>query len=414
MATRPGITINKQNGGLGRRSNSDTDAVFGLVLSAPSINGGMQNGVVYPLASVKDAVAIGITAAYDSTNHVLVYHHIYRFFARNPNAFLYLLTAPQTASLADMCDVDQSYAKYLLRSQNGNIKYIGIARNPATGYTPTLQGGFDEDVLNAVPKAQAIYNSEALEFRYADFLIEGRSFNGTAASMTDLATLNSPQVSITAVADLAISNANAAYAGYAAVGDVLGLISLAAVSQNAGENTDAFNLLNAGLGFFVKAGLSSGLDIHSYTSADLDTLNTKRLIVPDITPGVTGYHLNDTHTCDAVDNNDFAYIEDNRTIEKAMTLIRVALLPKVKSRLLVDTGTGQLLSHEAKDIETLGKKSLLPMQTAGDISGGIDVYVDPNQDVLATSLLNVEATFTPVAIGRQITINIGFSNPSNA
>lgn len=413
MATRPGITINKQNGGLGRHDNTNTDAVFGLVISAPAISGGMQNGVVYPLASVKDAIAIGITASYDSTNAVLVYHHIYRFFARNPNAFLYLLTAPQTASLADMCDVNQNYAKLLLRSQNGAIKYIGVARNPATGYMPTLQGGFDEDVLTAVPKAQAIYNSEAVEFRYADFLIEGRSFNGTAASMTDLTTLNSSQVSVTAAADLDVSQANAAYAGYAAVGDVLGLISLAAVSQNAGENTDAFNLYNAGLGFFVHAGLSSGLDVHSYVSADLDTLNTKRLIYPDVTSGISGYHLNDTHTCAVVDNNDFAYIENNRTIEKAMTLIRLALLPRVKSRLLVDTTSGQLLPQVCKDIETQGAKALEPMQVAGDISGGIDVYVDPTQNVLATSVLNVEATFTPVAIGRQITINIGFSNPSN-
>jgi hypothetical protein len=52
------------------------------------------------------------------------------------------------------------------------------------------------------------------------------------------------------------------------------------------------------------------------------------------------------------------------------------------------------------------------MQTAGDISGGIDTYVDPSQNVLSTSDLVVAMTFVPVSIGRQITIQIGFSNPS--
>lgn len=54
------------------------------------------------------------------------------------------------------------------------------------------------------------------------------------------------------------------------------------------------------------------------------------------------------------------------------------------------------------------------MQTDGDLSGGIDTYVDPSQNVLATSNLNVAITAVPVPIGRQITINLGFSNPLNA
>ena len=101
MAPRPNVTINKTNGNLGRRSPG-ADSVFGLIVSAPAIAGGMQNGVVYPMASINDAIAIGITPAYDASNSILVYHHIYRFFLRNPSAGLYFMSAPQTAALADM------------------------------------------------------------------------------------------------------------------------------------------------------------------------------------------------------------------------------------------------------------------------------------------------------------------------
>jgi hypothetical protein len=410
---RPNVTIVKQNGKLGRRA-PNTDAVFGLVLSALAIEGGMQNGVVYPMVSIKDAIAIGITAAYDTTNTVLVYHHINRFFIRNPNATLYLITAPQTASLADMVNVTGAYAAVLLRSQNGKIKYLGVGRNPAGGYTPTLAGGVDNDVTAAIANAQALYDSEFIKFRYADFLIEGRSFNGTAAAATDLRTLAAPNVSVTIIADPAISGANAAYHGYAAVGDVLGLISLAAVSQDPGELTPAFNLQNTGLGLFVTAGLSSNLNISSYADADLGTLNDKGYLFPDVTAGVDGYFISDSHTCSAIAGNDYAYIENNRTIEKMIFLARTAILPLVKSRLKVDPKTGFILPQVCKTIETTGNRSIAGMQTDGDLSGGIDTYVDPNQNLLGGANLNVELTAVPVSIGRAITLSIGFSNPLNS
>jgi len=409
---RPNVTINKLNGKLGRR-NPNTDAVFAMVLSAPEVagDGNLKNGVSYALASQKDAIAIGVTAAYDTANTVLVYHHIDRFFTRNPNATLYFLTAPQTAALADMANVANAYAKKLLRDQQGKVKYVGIGRNPVAGYEPVLANGLDSDVVAAVANAQALYQSEFSQFRYASFLIEGRSFNGTAAAAKDLRTLTAPNVSVTIAADPAISNSNAAFAGYAALGDVLGLISLAAVSQDPGELDPAFNLQNTGLGLFTTAGLSSNQDINSYVDADLDQLNDKGYIFPDVISGLPGFYLSDSHTCSAIGNNDYAYIENNRTIEKAIFLARTAILPKVKSRLKVDPSTGQLEDDDRKALETTGKKALEKMQDDGDISGGIDCYVDPEQNVLATSNVNVEIAFTPLSIGRQIVISIGFSNP---
>lgn len=406
------ITIIKRNGALGRRTPS-TDSVCALVTTGIAVvgTGKLALNTAYPLRSTRDLVALGVDAAYDTTNKVLVYHHVERFFYRNPDATLYLLVAAQANALADLVDVTKDFAKKLLREQNGKIKFVGVSRNPATGYEPVLLTGLDTDVLNAVPKAQALYNSEFDVFRYASFLIEGRSFNGTAAAAKDLRTLAAPNVSITIAADPAISAKDALYAGYAAVGDVLGIISKAAVSQDIGEFTPAFNLSDAGRDIFVTAGLSSGLSLNSYADADLDTLNDKGYIFPTMQPGIDGFYLSDSHTASVLLNNDYAYIENNRTIEKAITLIRQAILPRVKSRLKVDPDTGYLQDEDRKAIESIGIKSLSGMETDGDISGGIDCYVDPEQDVLATSAFTVEATFIPVSIGRQITIAIGFSNP---
>jgi hypothetical protein len=389
--------------------------VFGAVISAPAVAGAgnMQNGVVYPMVSIKDAEAIGITQAYDTANTVLVWTRINRFFLRNPNATLYVLFAPQSAGLKDMVDVTQNYAATLLRSQNGAIKYCWIARNPAPGYEPVLAGGLEQDVLDAITNAQALYASEFAKYRYASFLIEGRNFNGTAAAATSLREMTAPNVSVTIAADPAISKSNAAFNGYAAVEDVAAIISLAAVSQDAGELTPAFNLQNKGLGLFATAGLSSNLPMSSYADADLDALNDKGYIFPDVTAGVDGYYISDSHTCSPIANNDYAYIENNRTIEKAIFLGRTAILPKVKSRLKVDPSTGKLLPQVCTAIETTGNAAIQPMVTDGDLSGGVDTYVDPSQNLLATSNLTVAMSFIPVPIARQITINIGFSNPLN-
>jgi hypothetical protein len=66
-----------------------------------------------------------------------------------------------------------------------------------------------------------------------------------------------------------------------------------------------------------------------------------------------------------------------------------------------------------KDLETITKVSLDPMVASGDISGGVDAYINPEQNVLATSEFEVLLTFIPVAIGRRITLKVGFRNPLN-
>lgn len=407
---RPNVTIIKRNGALGRR-NPTQDAIGALVTTGVLVAGKLALGTVYPLQSVRDAQALGVDAAYDLANSVLVFHPIDRFFKRNPDGTLYLLVAAQTNTLTDLVDSTKEFAKKLLREQKGLVKFIGVTRNPAALYVPVLATGLDADVIAAVAKAQALYTEEFALFRYASIIIEGRSFNGTAAAAKDLRTLASSNVSVVIAADPAISALPGFAAGYAAVGDVLGMISKAAVSQNIGEFTQEFNLSDAGRNMFITAGLSSALNINSYGDTDLDSLNDKGYIFPTAVAGLDGFFLNDSHTASALLNNDYAYLENNRTIEKAIFLARQALLPKVKSRVKVDPATGQLQDEDRKSLEATGIKALEGMETDGDISGGIDCFVDPLQDVLGTSKIVVEISFTPVSIARQITVSIGFVNP---
>jgi hypothetical protein len=403
-----GLSIVKTNGNLGRTA-SNTDMISALVMNG-LITDNLALETVYELRSVEDAEALGLNADYDDTNSVLCYHHIERAFLRNPSVILHIMLVAQAVTLTEMVDKENEYLAKLLREKNGEIVQWAVARNPVVGYTPTLVTGLDEDVVNAVPKAQELIEFEETKFRFSDGFIEGRSFNGTATNALDVRSLTADGVSVVISADTSISAAKEIYNGYAAVGDVLGICSLVAVSQNIGELADDFNLTDADNEAFITAGLSSNKAMSDYTDTAIETLNDKGYIFAEATPGRAGFWLNDSHNCVAL-TSDFAYKETSRTIKKAIKLARIALLPRIKRRIPVDTTTGFIAKTEAKDLETVIETSIAIMQSDGDISGGIDSYVNPEQDVLSTSEFECELTFVPVAIGRAITLKIGFNNP---
>ena len=115
----------------------------------------------------------------------------------------------------------------------------------------------------------------------------------------------------------------------------------------------------------------------------------------------------DSHTMDdAV--SDYAYIENVRTMDKAVRGIRKALLPKLGGELYVNAETGQLASYEVEYLTELANKPLEDMQKAGELSGML-VEIDPDQDVLSTSELEFVIKQVGVGVLRRIRCKIGFA-----
>ena len=407
---RPGLKIVRLNGGLGRRGTTN-DMTTAVVMNAIA-TADMILGTIYTLISIDDVEALGLSAAYDDDNNVLVYHRLKRLFVRNPSVTIHFMPLAQTVTMTQMADKANDHLAKLLRDKAGEVVIAIICLNPVVGYVPTIVTGLDSDSISAIYKLQELATAEFEKDRYCEFFVEGRSFSGTASAALNLRTLvdECADVSVVIMADNDVSNLKTIYNKYAAVEDFTAIVSLSEVSQNAGELIQDFNLTNVAQGFFLNAGLSSGNHINTFNDASLDLLNEKGYVFAGATPGIAGYHIVDTSTCAKI-TSDYAYVENNRTIKKAIKLARKAILPRVKSRIYVDSVSGKIKAENAKEIEMITTESLRPMLTAGDISGGIDAFVDPNQNILATSRLDILLTFVPVSIGRQITLKIGFKNP---
>lgn len=408
MSGRSKITVEKREGGLGRKSPT-ADMISAFVMNGVA-TANLTLGEIYEIRLPSDLTALGITPEYDADNKVLVHHRLSRVLLRNPSVIMHVMIVAQDVTLTQMVTKEEPYLAKLLREKSGEIVQWAIARNPLEAYEPTLVTGLDQDVITAVAKAQELTDFEESKFRYADGFIEGRSFNGTATSAIDLRTLNASGVTVVIGADYQISEKDVVYNDYAAVEDALGLASLVAVSQNFGELSDDYNLTNANTEAFIEAGLSSNKKMSEYTDDALDILHDKGYVFAEAVSGEAGFWFNDSHCCTIL-KSDYAQKENNRTIKKAIKLVRKELRPRVKRRIYVNPANGQIAREEAKDLETTIKKALRIMETDGDISGGRDAYVNPEQNILATSKLETEVSFVPVSIGRQIVLKIGFNNP---
>lgn len=385
------VIIEKINGGLGRR-NPSGDMISGLVANGVAVVGGVQLGTVYRLKSLRDAESLLITESYDTTNSVLVYEHIKEFFRANPSGDLYLLLAPQTASYSDLADKSENYATKILIEAEGKVRQLAIAYNPSANVADFSA------TTSAIIKAQELADESYSKHRPLHILLEGKGYDYSTPS--DFRTLNSKNVSVMIGQSLSVANNNATYA---AVGTLLGTVSKASVNENIAW-VGKHNLHGGSL----TVSAISGTSISSISEGDLDTLNDKGAIFFITHIGRAGIYFNDSHTCTS-STSDFAYIENNRTIDKAVREIRTILLPRLNSTVAVDD-EGKLSPEIIKSYESDGRRALEQMLKSEEVSN-FDVLVDPEQNILSTSVLLVDFEITPTGTARKLKATVGFVNP---
>jgi len=322
------------------------------------------------------------------------HYHIAEYFRGNPNSSLWVgfFPVPTPYTFAEIT--------LLQTAANGSIRQVGIFKDSAA------YASGDLTAIDGIIKTYNDARHKPLSALYA----------ADMKLVTD----------ITAVADLSVLSANKVSsiigqdgAGLGAflylttgksvtqLGIALGMLSLSAVSEDFGQPAK-FNISNGTENDVPAFANGQLLSDPALSDSALDAIDAKRHIFGQNYVGYAGTFFNDNH-CACSGSSDYAYINDNRVIDKAIRGIYTALIPYLKSK-LIKNSDGTLANTTIAFLESQALKPLFQMSREQDLGEVVkeDVYIDPSQNVTTTNTLIVNVQLNENGIARNIQIPISF------
>ena len=384
------IEITRENGNV-PKSLAGEDHITGFIayMVSTEIPTGFKQEHVQAVSTIDRAEALGITADAESWAVKVLHYQLSEIFRVNPAISLYvgIYAKPDTYTFAEIKTV-QNYA-------GGRIRQMGVwcgDKAFAADDVVAIQG-----VADALDQVNA-----PLSVLYAP------KITNVGDLPTDVAGANKCRVSVVigqagsgTGAELYASEANNTNRStVSCLGVMLGLLSAASVHQS----ISWIKLFPTGV---TLPAFGDGTLYRSLDNALIEQLDTARYMFLVTQIGQSGSYVNDTHTMDAA-ISDYAMIESVRTMDKAVRGVRTYLTPELGGNVYIDASTGKMQAFSVAHLETTANKALEDMEKAGELSG-YKVEIDPEQDVLSTS--EVEIVIKQVAVGvmRKIKVKIGFA-----
>lgn len=321
----------------------------------------------------------------------IMHYHISEYFRLQPKGKLYvsLQATADVGTFAKITDI-QDFAQ-------GEIKQLGIYDKSAA---------FSTSNCNAIQsKVTAL---AALDKPISSVIFAGE-ISGTAnlaSFTTNLKLLSDPQVSVCIGQDGAAKGFKlfkATGKSITNLGEMLGAVSLAKVSESiawlskfqvATSELDTVAFANGQLWTALSDGTKTNLDSYGYC------------FLRKITD-LSGTYHNRPYTA-VTSTSDYSFIYNNRTIDKAIRSCRALLLPETGSPIKLNED-GTLTDDTIGYFEGLVKQALDVMVSNTELSN-YGVTIDPAQDVLATSTLEITVQLQPIGAADFITVNIGFTD----
>ena len=290
-----------------------------------------------------------------------------------------------------LCDKNSGPLKALLQEQKGEVRGVvlaGIGKG-------TAETGLNKDVFAAIPKAQALAEYAATEMYAPVFIaLEGAGYTD-AAALKDLSKEADNRVCIV-IGDVKASSNNAA------MGTFAGRIAVSPVQRNIGKVAE---------GALAPVEMFVGAKSVESAQDDITTVYDKGYICPRTYVGKSGYFYTDDRTaCAATD--DYAHLAALRTADKAARVAYQTVLSNMLSEIECNED-GTMDISIIKSWQAAVESNINNAMTAkGELSQengrGCRCFIDPGQNVLATSAITMSLKLRPFAYARDITVNIGF------
>jgi hypothetical protein len=382
-----GITTNITQGGIGRRAPS-RDKVSGILWYSNTLPSGFDTDdrikLVYTL---QEAEALGILSTVSAVE--VLHYHVSEFFRINPEGELWIGIFAVPASTYDFTEIT-----LMRQASNGDIRNLGIYANLlnfSSAQITTIQGVLDANLASG----------GRMSVLYAP------NFPGATdwTAIANARALNAPRVTTIVVQDGG-GRGDALFASksftISALGAALGAVSKARVNQSIG-NPQNFNLSNAVELETVK--MASGTAL--VADATLAAIKDKGyLVARKYTPRISGTYFERVPTSVSA-TSDYAWIEFQRTVDKAVRLVETILTPTLQSGIQLKAD-GSIREDVAGYFKDLAGDPLVNMKADGEISN-YEVLINPAQNISQTSTLVITIRIQPTAIAEFINVNIGLT-----
>lgn len=408
-----GVSLTK--GSVGANATAPITSTSAILATGMAVVDKLVLGNVYTITSLKQAEdVLGITAAYDTANSVVLHQHIADFysFPQNLNAKLFIMVVTPVAADPSVLleDLTNVAARKLLVAGEGEIKQLAFAYNLAVGTVETQTDGINTEIRAAIAKAQALYDWAYSTDRPCNMLLEGRAASDNLATLIDLrnipsgaAILEAHKVSVVIGQDWDYAEARLLLCKkYAGVGKALGTVAAAEVNQSIAE-VEIFDLSDATKGTWVTGGISNHKNIVE-TDAFTADMDEKGYIFPGTYTGVSGLRWNNDPVCTPIVIDEDGNINEHtiyfgRTMDMAALRLKAHLTNKLKKRVFVNTATGKLATAVIKAMESDANTKVFGKMVNEQLISGGKTIIDKNSDLLTPpKTLNATFEVVPTAI----------------
>jgi hypothetical protein len=391
----PKVTIDYGNGALGQTISGADGLLCLVVCGAVAVGESFALAKHYSIRKMSDVDTLGITAE----NDPLLYQTVKDFYTEaQEGTQVYIIGYPDTLKMSDVLNKDSPYLRNVIEATNGELR--GFIVTSVSAENPTITNALDSDIPAALLNAQNLGEwSRTTRYAPVFVILDGLNFTGNASDLKDLKTHSYYRAAV-------VIGSITAGAANQAVGLVAGRIASASVDRNIGRVADgALNILTMFAG-------NTPIEL-----ADTETIYNLSYITFRTFTGISGYFISDDLTA-TKETDDYNHLTAVRTVDKAARIAYAVLVQQLLDKVQVKSD-GTMLQPVIVSWQQILENAIASNMTAsGEFSddggdNGIQVYIDPTQDVLATGTINVEIRVRPFGYARYIKVLLGFTVNEN-
>lgn len=385
----PKVIFEYGNGALGQTVSSADGLLCIAVCGAITVDDTFSLAKHYSIRKLADLEALGVTAE----NNALLYKTMQHFYLTTPEGTqVYVIGYPSTLKMSDVLNKDNPYLRNVIESTNGQLR--GLVVTKVAEATPTITNGLNDDMAAAMINAQML-GEWSKDARYAPIftILDGLNFSGDAQVLEDLKTHQYNRVGVViGSTDKGSPNQS--------VGLVAGRIATTSIDTNIGRVADgALNVLTMYAG-------DTPIEL-----ADTESIYNSSYITFRTFTGISGYYIADDLLA-TKETDDYNHLTALRTIDKAFRIAYTVLITQLLDKVQVKSN-GTMLQPVIVSWQQIVENAITS-NMIGELSddngdGGVKCYIDPTQDVLATSTINIELRVRPYAYARYINVLLGFT-----